>query len=179
MIIVMGIPGAGKTTVLNSLKLGDYIILNYGDLMFDEAKKLGIVDRDSMRKQSPEFQKKLQKKVVEVIISKGEKVIIDTHCSVKTPVGYLPGLPYDIISKFKVSHLVLVTAKPEELQKRRQKDITRKRDEDSLDQIREHDSMNRYLLAAYAFVAGATMQVIENSEGKLEDAVAKLQRILD
>jgi len=38
MIIAMGLPGAGKTTVLKSLKT-DYEIHNFGDLMFEIEKE--------------------------------------------------------------------------------------------------------------------------------------------
>ena len=39
MIIVMGLPGAGKSTVLAAAAKTDYKLVNYGDLMFDIASK--------------------------------------------------------------------------------------------------------------------------------------------
>jgi adenylate kinase len=50
MIIVMGVPGAGKTSVLQGLKT-DYQVVNYGNLMLEiEKKEFGVKDRDVMRK---------------------------------------------------------------------------------------------------------------------------------
>ncbi len=178
MIIVMGIPGAGKTTLLNNLKLGEYKIVNYGDLMFEEAQKEGIKDRDQMRKQPLEFQKRIQRKVVERIVQMGEKVILDTHCSIKTPEGYLPGLPYEILKNFNPSHLVLVTAKPEEILERRRSDTTRKRDDEELESISEHEKINLALLACYGMITGATIVTIENKKGELQQSVDKIQKLL-
>ncbi len=63
MIIAMGVPGAGKTTVLKGLK-GDYKVVNYGDLMLEiEKKEYGIKDRDEMRLLPIEKQKHAQKLV--------------------------------------------------------------------------------------------------------------------
>ncbi|MEM4368576.1 MAG: AAA family ATPase, partial [Candidatus Anstonellales archaeon] len=95
MIIVMGLPGAGKSTVLQNLKLENYVILNYGTLMFEIAQKEKLVsNRDEMRKLNPEEQRRIQRMVVDEIKKHGKRVILDTHCSIKTPKGYLPGLPF-------------------------------------------------------------------------------------
>ena len=87
MIIVMGLPGAGKTTVLKGVK-SEHKILNYGDIMFEiEKEKYGIKDRDEMRKLPVEKQKEVQKLVSEKLSKETGKVILDTHCSVNTPGG--------------------------------------------------------------------------------------------
>ena len=62
MIIVMGLPGAGKTTVLNNAVSGfaDWKVLNYGDMMFEIAKREKLVnDRDEMRKLPLKSQKRM------------------------------------------------------------------------------------------------------------------------
>ena len=80
MIIVMGVPGAGKTTILKSLKT-DYKIVNYGDLMLEiEKKEFGIKDRDEMRKLPIEKQRLAQKLVADHLAKMTGKVILDTHC---------------------------------------------------------------------------------------------------
>ncbi|VVC03671.1 Adenylate kinase [Candidatus Bilamarchaeum dharawalense] len=175
MIIVMGLPGAGKSTVLKGLKT-DYRILNYGDLMLEiEKEHFGVKDRDDMRKLPIEKQKKAQKMVYEKLAKEHGKVILDTHCSVSTPTGFFPGLPFDYLKLLKVDALVLVTADPKEVAERRATDPTRKRDDDD---IFLHDSLNRGYLAAYSAFTGAPAVVIFNRQGKLEEAVAKLQAIL-
>ncbi len=176
MIIVMGLPGAGKTTVLKGVK-SEYRILNYGDLMFDiEKEKYGIKDRDEMRKLPVEKQKEVQKLVAAKLSKETGKVILDTHCSVNTPGGYYPGLPFDFLKGLKVDALVLVTADPKEVEARRAQDPTRKRD---IDDVALHDALNKAFLAAYSAFTGAPAVVITNRQGKLEEAVAALQKICD
>ena len=175
MIIVMGLPGAGKTTVLKGLKT-DYKIVNYGDLMLEiEKEKFGVKDRDDMRKLPIEKQKQAQKMVYERLAKEHGKVILDTHCSVSTPRGYFPGLPFDYLKLLKVDAVVLITADPKEVAARRETDPTRVRDKDD---IALHDNLNRSYLAAYSAFTGAPAVVIINGQGKLEEAVAKLQAVL-
>jgi adenylate kinase len=175
MIIAMGVPGAGKTTVLKALKT-DYKIVNYGDIMLEiEKKEFGIKDRDEMRKLPIEKQKLAQKLVAQALSKMEGKIILDTHCSVATPSGFYPGLPFEFLKLWKVEALVYVTADINEIAKRRTNDPTRIRD---VDDIALHDQMNKSYLAAYSAFTGAPAVVVFNNQGKLEEAVAKLQSLL-
>jgi len=175
MIIVMGLPGAGKSTVLKGLKT-DYKMQNYGDLMLEiEKKEFGIKDRDDMRKLPIEKQKLAQKLVAQVLAREKGKFILDTHCSVATPSGYYPGLPFEFLKGIKVDCLVLITADVAEVAKRRTDDPTRIRD---VDDIALHDQINKAYLAAYSAFSGAPAVVITNRQGKAEEATAKLQALL-
>jgi adenylate kinase len=176
MIIVMGLPGAGKTTVLNGLKT-EYKQLNYGDLMFEiEKEKFGIENRDQMRTIPIEKQKAVQELVAQRLAAEAGKVILDTHCSVSTPKGFFPGLPFDFLKMLQVDALVLITANVEEIASRRKDDPSRIRD---VDDIALHDKMNHSYLAAYSAFTGAPSVVIYNRQGKLEDAVRELQALLE
>jgi adenylate kinase len=53
-------------------------------------------------------------------------------------------------------------------------DPTRVRDSDD---VAEHDSINRAYLAAYSAFTGAPAVIIYNKQGKVEEAVAKLEKI--
>jgi adenylate kinase len=175
MIIALGVPGAGKTTVLKALK-GEYKVVNYGDLMLEiERKEFGVKDRDEMRRLPIEKQKKAQKLVAEALARMPGKVILDTHCSVATPSGYYPGLPFEFLKLWKVEALVYVTADVEELRSRRENDQTRKRD---VDDISLHDSLNRSYLAAYSAFSGAPAVVIYNHNDRLGEAVSAFQALL-
>ena len=66
-VIITGVPGVGKTTVVNGAlaRLKEegitYESLNFGSFMFEVAQRDGIVkDRDEMRKLDREGQKRLQ-----------------------------------------------------------------------------------------------------------------------
>lgn len=175
MIIAMGVPGAGKTTVLKGLK-SDYEVVNYGDLMLEiEKKEFGIKDRDEMRKLPIEKQKLAQKMVAEILAKMDGKVILDTHCSVATPSGYYPGVPFEFLKLWNVDALVYITASVDELKERRENDPTRKRD---VDDIALHDEMNKAYMAAYSAFTGSPAVVIYNRNEKLEDAIAQFQSIL-
>ncbi|MFH1393886.1 MAG: AAA family ATPase [Candidatus Micrarchaeota archaeon] len=176
MIIVMGLPGAGKTTVLKGLDT-DYRVQNFGDLMFEiEKEKFGITDRDQMRTISKEKQGEVQKLVYERLSKEKGKFILDTHCSVNTPKGFLPGVPFEYLKMLKVDYLVLITADVEAVAKRRSDDPSRKRDADN---IGLHDQMNKSFLAAYSAFTGAPAVVIINEQGKAQEATARLQALLE
>ena len=179
MIIVMGLPGAGKSTVLSAASGSDYKMLNYGDLMFDIAKKkFGIGHRDELRKLEPGKQKAVQAAVGDQLAKMEGKIILDTHCSVSTPGGYLPGLPLSLLSKLRVEKLVLITAPVEEVLARRNSDKTRSRDPEGPESLSEHDAVNRALLAAYSCVSGAPAAIISNRQGRLAEAQARFLSLL-
>ena len=179
MIIVMGLPGAGKSTVLAVAKEKGWTVVNYGDMMMEIAKSHGIADRDSLRKLPATKQKGIQKEVGEKLAhEKRANVILDTHCSINTPGGYLPGLPFDFLSKWQVERLVLVTAPIKDILGRRSKDKTRVRDDQSHESLVEHEDINRAYLAAYSVLTGAPAAIIVNADGQLEQTREKFAALL-
>jgi adenylate kinase len=181
MIIVMGLPGAGKSTVLEAVEKKGWEIINYGTLMLEIAKKeYKIEDRDSIRKLDQEKQKKLQALVGKYLAAKKEKnIILDTHCSVNTPKGYLPGLPFEILKNLKVERLILITAPIDQIIRRRTTDNTRIRDLQDEQSLLEHDQMNRYYLATYSVITGAPAAIIINYDGQLQQAQKRLLELLE
>ncbi len=182
MIIVMGLPGAGKSSVLSAAKEKPaYAIKNWGDLMFSiAAKKYAdkVKSRDDIRsKLSHAEQQGLQSEVGDALAAMQGKIILDTHCSIETPKGYLPGLPDGILSKFKVSRLVYVTGSQQEIYERRNADPTRVRP-GGAESILAHDTHNRALLEHYSEVSGAPLSIIMNSQGKLEAAQKEFLALL-
>ncbi|CEG11803.1 Adenylate kinase [groundwater metagenome] len=180
-IVVTGIPGTGKTTVLEKAIAESekkYAHVNYGNVMFDEAKSKGLVkDRDEMRKLDPKIQKDIQKNAAKKI-GKMENVIIDTHASILTPNGYLPGLPEWVLKEIMPNTIVILEASPEEISRRRSKDISRKRDAEDIGGIKEHQEMNRAIAMAYGVITGATIKIIQNHDNGLEEAAKNLSKIL-
>ena len=179
VVVVTGIPGVGKTTVMKEAAEGiDIQFVTFGTVMADIAIEMNLVkDRDEMRKLTLERQKELQIKTAEKV-AKMDNVIVDTHCTVKTPKGYMPGLPEWVIKKLNPTAIVVVEADPEEIYNRRSKDITRDRDPDSKEKIAEHQQMNRAAAMAYATLSGATVKIVFNHDNAIEDAVKNVAPVL-
>jgi len=179
VIVVTGIPGVGKTTVMKQAAEGlDIEFVTFGTVMIDIAKEMGLVkDRDEMRKLTLEQQKDLQIRSAEKVASMGN-VILDTHCTVKTPKGYMPGLPEWVLKKLKPTVIVVVEADPDEIYNRRAKDATRDRDLDSEEQIAEHQQINRAAAMSYATLTGATVKIVFNHDNAIEEAVKQAEPVV-
>ena len=173
VVVVAGIPGSGSTTVLKGALVNlDYVHVNYGDVMLEIAQKMNLVEnRDSMRKLSPDLQKEVQREAAKSIreMSEENNIIVDTHCTIKTPHGFLPGLPPWVLEELQVDQFVLIEADAEEILLRRISDKTRTRDMEKLKDIDLHQQMNRSVSMAYAAMTGATVQIIENHDNQLDD----------
>ncbi|MEE9440536.1 MAG: adenylate kinase [Candidatus Thermoplasmatota archaeon] len=179
VIVVTGIPGVGKTTVMKQAAEGiDIKFVTFGSVMIDIAKEMGLVkDRDEMRKLTLEQQKDLQIRSAEKVASMGD-VILDTHCTVKTPKGYMPGLPEWVLKKLKPTAIVVVEADPDEIFNRRAKDATRNRDPDSEEEIAEHQQINRSAAMSYATLTGATVKIVFNHDDAIDEAVKQAEPVV-
>ena len=100
ILIVTGIPGTGKTTVMNkALEKYPLKFVTFGTVMFAIAKKKSLVsDRDELRKLPFSTQREIQE-LAAVKIKNMANVVVDTHCTIKTKAGYLPGLPDSVLKK--------------------------------------------------------------------------------
>lgn len=188
LIVVTGMPGTGSSTVIEAalkLKLNEegaaFTPMNYGDVMFEVAREEGLVEqRDDMRKLPKERQQEIQRLASEKIADLKERtnLIIDTHCTIKTPSGYLPGLPEPVLRKIKPDLFVLVEADPVEILNRRQTDATRNRDVDDEKSIEEHQFMNRAMSMAYACLTGASVKIIMNHDSEVERAAKEFFELM-
>src|SRR6202022_3242294 len=102
--------------------------------------------------------------------AKGRAVFVDTHLFIRTPEGFWPGLPFDVIRALKPTHLILVEAKPEEILSRRTSDKTRYRDVITRDEVEDELVLARNLLSTASLVSGAPMLMVMNEEGKVDEA---------
>lgn len=182
VVVIAGIPGSGSTTVLDhALENLDFINVNYGDAMLQIAQEKGIVeDRDELRMLSPDVQKEIQKSAAKSIRerSKQNNIIVDTHCTIKTPAGFLPGLPKWVLEELQPDIFVLIEADADEILLRRISDTTRTRDMEMLKDINLHQEMNRSVSMAYAALTGATVKIIENHNDQLDNSVADMVETL-
>jgi len=184
-VIITGVPGVGKTAVINTTiqKLTDegilYQNISFGTFMFEVAKANGLVqDRDEMRSLSKDDQKILQRDASQQIASIDGNVIIDTHASVKTPAGFLPGLPEWVIRDLMPDVIVLVEADDDQILRRRLSDASRTRDIEGSRSIRDHQEFNRSIAASYAMLTGCTVLYVENADFLLDHSVEALAAVL-
>ncbi|NJE03610.1 adenylate kinase [Thermococcus sp. MV11] len=186
VVMITGIPGVGKSTITRlALKKAraKFRLVNFGDIMFEEAVKAGLVKhRDEMRKLNPNVQKELQMKAARRIVemAQSEPILIDTHATIRTPVGYLLGFPREVIEVINPNFIVIIEATPSEILGRRLRDLKRDRDVETEEQIQRHQDLNRAAAVSYAMHSNALIKIIENHEDKgLEEAVHELVEVLD
>lgn len=185
ILIVVGVPGVGKTTVIKKVeallnKFGDKnSVVVFGTIMLSEAKKMGISDRDDIRKLNVNEQKELQNKASDYIRTiKDELIIVDTHLFIRTPSGFLPGIPENVIKKLKPTNLVLITASPEEILERRATDNSRDRDKISIEDIKRELDLARSMISTISVLSSAPFEIVSNRSNMLESASNRILEIL-
>ncbi len=184
LVIVVGVPGAGKTTVITGAiekVKNDYgkdvLLLNFGTEMLNLAIKEKLVEnRDQIRKLPTSIQRDLQKRAAEEIAKKsvGSIVIVDTHALIKTNNGYLIGLPEWVIKPLAPKTVVCIESMPDQIANRRVTDDARIRDGEAVSAIDEHQTLNRVAAISVGTLTGATVRIIKNYDNQLEYAINDL-----
>ncbi len=183
--IMVGIPGVGKTTVVNKvveiMKKKNLAVesIVFGTVMFEEAKKFGIKHRDEMRKLPIEEQRKLQidaaKKIAKM---ETDFLIVDTHLMINTKEGYWPGLPVEVLRALSPSNIILIEALPNEIVKRRMRDSERYRDLIDEAEVTKEIEMARSMLSATGIITGAPILIVMNRENHIEEAANQILKAL-
>ena len=182
-VVIVGIPGVGKTSLVTrivELLNGDKqraSVHSYGTVMMDEAEIKQISDRDNLRHLPVSQQKELQKQAATKISELTDDVVfIDTHAFISTKEGFYPGLPYHVIQILEPTHLIAISARPEEIYNRRMKDDSRNRDKISIEAIKKELAVQDAMLSSCSVLSGSPMKVILNNEGKIDEAA---QNVID
>jgi adenylate kinase len=131
-----------------------------------------------MRTLDRTVQKRLQQRAAQAISQIPGNVLIDTHASVKTPKGYLAGLPEWVLREIMPDIIVLVETDDDQILIRRMTDETRARDKEGSRSIAEHQQFNRSISAAYAMLTGCTVKIVINADFLLERAAEDLAAVL-
>jgi len=181
--IVVGLSGVGKSTVLEEAMLlsdKDYELVNYGDKMMETAREHGVESRGEMKELDVETYKEIQREAAEKIfkLAEDQDVIVDTHAAIKSPHGYIPGLPKWSIEEMNPDKLIMLTASAEEIWNRVQDDEDRDREHESVEGIQEYLDVAREMASAGSVLTGAYLKVIENPDGKAEKAAEELVKTL-
>jgi adenylate kinase len=183
--VIVGIPGVGKTTVISKvekiledkgLKVDTVV---FGTLMFEEANKKGVQNRDEMRNLSILDQRNLQEDAAKRIAQMKENiVIIDTHLFIRTSEWYYPGVPMNVTNIIRPTHLLLIVADADEINMRRQADKTRNRDLPSKEDLQNEIDISKMMLITSANLTGSPFTIIENSKDDAQKAAQDIVRIL-
>src|SRR5947209_14065363 len=127
-IIVAGIPGVGKTTVLQEVekisqeKRVPLKIVNFGSVMNQLFNQSGReLHRDHMRRQDISLQSKIQLEAARQIrkMARTNLLIVDTHMFVRTNDGLWPGTPEKVLEALGPVQLFLMKPNPEGKPRRR------------------------------------------------------------
>ncbi len=185
-VIIVGVPGVGKSTIISNATTtlqNKGTTLNkvvFGSVMFEEAKKLGINDRDQIRKQTIDVQQRLQNMAADHISGLNDSiVVVDTHLFIKTRSGYYPGLPMNLILKLNPERLILITADSEEILNRRKNDSTRTRDLISDDEIKRDIEVSLSMISSLSILTGAPFEIIQNHDNMIDSATSLLVELLE
>lgn len=181
-LVIVGIPGVGKTTVISQLlkvlhrKRLDVKHVVFGTVMLDQAiKKYGIRHRDQLRTLPVIDQKRLQIQAANSIAKmRASVLIVDTHLFIKTREGYWPGLPFGVLGALEPTNVILVEATAKEILQRRMRDRNRYRD--ALDEagISTELELARTMLATSAILTGAPLLTIQNEETRADKAAREI-----
>ena len=184
-VIIVGVPGVGKSTIINNTtealrnKGTSVKTVVFGTVMFEEAKKLGITDRDELRKQTIDVQQKLQNMAAEHISNLNDSIVfVDTHLFIKTQSGYYPGLPMNLILKMNPQRLILITANSDEILNRRKKDSTRTRDLISEDEINRDIQVSLSMISSLSILTGAPFEIVYNHDDMIDSATSQLVELV-
>lgn len=184
-VVVVGIPGVGKTTVISrtaeilNKRGAQTAVVVFGTMMFEEARKLGINNRDAMRRESIEVQRHMQDLAARRIADlKDNIVIVDTHLFINTNEGYYPGLPLHLLEVIKPTNIVMVAAHPEEIVNRRRIDETRDRDIESVEDIQYQLDISKVMVATCSVLTGCPFIIIMNSNNKIDETASNIVKAL-
>lgn len=184
-VIIVGIPGVGKSTVItNTFNLlsqngFDAKIAEFGKIMFEQSKLFSINNRDELRKLSIEQQKSLQEMTAKHIFSMNNDIIlIDTHLFINTDTGYYPGVPLKLLNILNPTHLILITARSDEIYERRESDTTRQRDLVSISSISNDLDLSKIMISSSSILTGCPFSIIQNNKGQIQRATEEMYKIM-
>jgi adenylate kinase len=182
-VIIVGIPGVGKTTVISRAaeflrqKGHDTSVVIFGSLMLEESIKLK--NRDEMRKLSVEEQRRLQTKAANRIAEmKGDFVIIDTHLLINTDEGFYPGIPMHVLQTIKPTNMIMIAAHPQDVLNRRKQDESRQRDILAEKDVQNEQDASRVMIACCSVISGSPFLTIMNNNDEIDKAALAMANVL-
>ena len=183
--IIFGLPGVGKTSVVNGvLERTKIKHIHWGNLSFEVAKRMGLVkDVDELRQLDLDKQKEVRKEVtaeIDKISKEYDDILVETHAAVKTPQGYWPGLSKSTLDRIDFDVFIVLTADPGVIFERRLKDESRwRKDEVTIDSIREAISISKQMAITYSVLCSGTFIEVENRQNDMNHAVDAISELIE
>ncbi len=183
LTVISGVPGVGTSELCERARrsLGEgYELVNFGDVMLEEAAAQGLIDR---RDEIPTLPLRdlelLQRRAGEYVAerTRGRQVLLNTQLVVATVHGYVPGLPEPTLADVDPDRFVLVEADPEVVASRREDSEYRSYRETGVRSIAFHQELLRSAAMAHATGRQVPIRLIENT-ADAEDAAADLTAIV-
>ncbi|MGC8687309.1 MAG: AAA family ATPase [Candidatus Micrarchaeia archaeon] len=182
-VIIMGSPGAGKSTLIDNLN-DKYKVVNVGSLMLKHALALHYVtDRDEIRYLDKTRMDKLRFMAFDDIKKMEGKILIDTHASVEQNGRFAPGTPKEALKRIgltRIKALIYIDASTKDIILRRKSDKSRRREMEPEILIDTQRMINIALLSAYSSDLNIPLYIIFNKQGKIKESASELAKhILD
>lgn len=168
VIVVFGLPGAGKTTLINAFIQGrnEFVRLSGGSLINEDIAE---ADRDTLRKQGKEDVQNNQEKLVVNFARKKQEysdrhILFDGHCLVKNSDAVV-AIPVEIIRGLTPDLILFVDEDAKTIINRRKNDSSRpdREDETALDidknrnlQVKICQEYSKILNVPFVSLKGAT-----------------------
>lgn len=178
IVFVCGSPGAGKTTIVNSLATSkNYRVLNVGTLMTERAIKEGYVkNRDELRFLSNKKLSKLRTEMLNSLSKMNGNIILDSHATVQQNGRYLPGITLNDIKHLGgLAGFVYIDAFTNDIVKRRKGDRTRRRENERQDLIDVQRLVNLSVLSSCSVYLNIPLYVVFNEQGMLEASIKQFR----
>lgn len=186
VVLVVGVKGVGKSSVIRGAIDENWEVINFGDIMMEILDKEGISrDELSWKLNSTEYiklQEKAGRELIKRIKKSKKNIIIDSHAIIYNIFGFLPGFPLKILKNLPLSLIVFIWANPKDIAKRRERDIKklgRKRKIMETKDIEKLQELERKACLVYSTIKGIPFHEIENPEGKIEKAIKEFKRVLE
>ena len=183
IIVIVGVPGAGKSTVLEEVhkkRSNIFDVVSFGTKMLNLCIERKLVEnRDQMRKLTHVLQMELQIETAKQIASKDGNILLDTHCAIATPGGYMSGITNQMLDILDPLAIILVDAHEVEIAGRRKLDANRPtRTMEAFDEILLHRKINRSFATAFAQRSNALLKIVQNNTGEFDRCIDDIVKTL-
>ena len=179
LYVVCGQSGVGKSTVITRATEGmeDLVTVNFGQMILELAQERDLVkEGDEITLLRPRCLSELQIQATEKIKNLSGRVILDMHLTVRTPSGFIAGMPKRVMNMLEPGRIILFEADAYEILKRRMVGKEMKNVDESLKDIQEHSDFDRAAAISIAIDIGTPVMILRNDD--VEKTADQLREIL-